>query len=101
MKVKPIDERILVVRVEENPDPNKPKSMIVIPESIKEKPVLGLVVAIGNDTEANMPVPIKELLYVGDTIIFSKHAGEEVIISGVDHLIISRSDLLAVVEENG
>jgi len=98
MKVKPIDERILVVRVEEELDPNKPKSMIIIPENVKEKPVLGLVVAVGNDTEADMPVPIKELVHVGDTIIFSKYAGEEVIISGIDHLIISRSDLLAVVE---
>lgn len=99
MKVKPIDERILVVRVDETPDPKKPKSLLVIPESVKEKPVLGLVVAVGNDTEADMPVPIKELLHVGDTIIFSKYAGEEVIIAGVDHLIISRSDLLAVVEQ--
>ncbi|MCX7880736.1 MAG: co-chaperone GroES [Ignavibacteria bacterium] len=90
MKVKPIDERILIKPLEPE---NKTASGIIIPDTAKEKPIIGLVIAVGTDEE------LQKLIKVGDKIVFAKYAGEEITIDGVEHKIIQRSDVLAIIEE--
>jgi chaperonin GroES len=85
MNIQPLDERVLVepIEVEEK------VGTIIIPDTAKEKPSMGKVVAVGTDEE------IQKLLKVGDKVLFGKYAGEEIKIEGKKHLIISRSDILA------
>ena len=85
MKVQPLDDRVLVEPTEEEAKVGS----IIIPDTAKEKPSMGKVVAVGTDEE------LKELIKEGDKIIYGKYAGEEIKIQGVKHLIISRSDILA------
>jgi len=87
MKVQPLDDRVLVQPVEEE----EKVGSIIIPDTAKEKPSIGKVIAVGTDEE------IKELIKVGDKVLFGKYAGEEIKIEGVKHLLISRSDILAKV----
>ncbi len=89
MKVKPMDDRVLVSFLEEE---TKTASGIIIPDTAKEKPTMGEVVAVGTDEE------LKELLKVGDKVLFGKYGGEEISFDGNDYKIIQRSDILAIVE---
>lgn len=95
MKIKPIHDRILVRRlnVEE-----KTKGGIIIPDSAKEKPVEGEVVAIGNGRilEDGTVCPLQ--VRVGDRILFAKYAGIEIKVDGQDHLILSEDEILSLVE---
>ena len=88
MKVQPLDERVLVepMEVEEK------VGAIIIPDTAKEKPMMGKVIEVGTDEE------LRKLVKAGDKIIFGKYAGEEIKIEGVKHLIVSRSDILAKVK---
>jgi len=98
MKLQPLDERVLVEPMEEEVQ----KGTILIPDTAKEKPIMGKVKAVGNDMEdpeKKGKLPFSKLVKVGDYVIFGKFAGQEVRIDGVKHLIISRSDLLARVED--
>ncbi len=88
MKVQPLDERVLV----EPQDLTEKVGSIIIPDTAKEKPSMGNVVAVGTDEE------LQKVLKVGDKVIFGKYAGEEIKIEGKKHLIISRSDILAKYE---
>jgi len=88
MKVQPLDERVLV----EPTDIEERVGSIIIPDTAKEKPSMGKVVAVGTDEE------LQKVIKEGDRIIFGKYAGEEIKIEGKKHLIISRSDILARVE---
>jgi chaperonin GroES len=90
MKVKPMDDRVLVSFVEEE---TKTASGIIIPDTAKEKPTMGEVVAVGTDEE------LKELIKVGDKVLFGKYGGEEISFDGKDYKIIQRSDILAVIED--
>lgn len=90
MKLKPMDDRILVSFVEEE---TKTASGIIIPDTAKEKPTIGEVVAVGTDEE------LKELVKVGDKVLFGKYGGEEISFDGKDYKIIQRSDILAVIED--
>lgn len=90
MKVKPMDDRVLVSFVEEE---TKTASGLIIPDSAKEKPTMGKVVAVGTDEE------LKELIKVGDKVLFGKYGGEEISFDGNDYKIIQRSDILAVIED--
>jgi len=90
MKVKPMDDRVLVSFVEEE---TQTASGIIIPDSAKEKPTTGEVVAVGTDEE------LKELIKVGDKVLFGKYGGEEISFDGNDYKIIQRSDILAVIED--
>ncbi len=85
MNVQPLDDRVLVEPIEEE----EKVGSIVIPDTAKEKPNMGKVIAVGTDEE------IKELIKVGDKVLFGKYAGEEIKIQGVKHLLVSRGDLLA------
>ncbi len=89
MTVKPMDDRVLVSLVEEE---TKTASGIIIPDTAKEKPTTGEVVAVGTDED------LKELIKVGDKVLFGKYGGEEISFDGKDYKIIQRSDILAIVE---
>lgn len=90
MKVKPMDDRVLVSYEEEE---TKTASGIIIPDTAKEKPTMGKVIAVGTDED------LKELIKVGDKVLFGKYGGEEISFDGNDYKIIQRSDILAVVED--
>ena len=95
MKLRPLGDRVLVTRVDEE---EKSKGGIIIPDTAKEKPQEGRVVAVGpgktNDDGDTIPLSVKK----GDKVLFSKYAGTEVNIDGEEHLIIREDDVLGVVE---
>ena len=96
MKIRPLQDRLIVKRVAEE---NKTKGGIIIPDSAKEKPLEGKVIAVGNgkvlENGKVQPLDIK----AGDTVLFSKYAGTEVKIEGEDHLILREEDVLGVIEK--
>jgi chaperonin GroES len=95
MKLRPLQDRILVKRVEQE---NKTKGGIIIPDSAKEKPAEGKIVAVGNgkfsDDGKRMDMDVKE----GDRILFGKYAGTEVKIEDEEYLIMREDDVLGVIE---
>ena len=95
MKIRPLQDRILVKRLEGE---DKTKGGIIIPDSAKEKPAEGKVIAVGkgkvDDEGKTHALDVKK----GDKILFSKYAGTEVNIEGEEHLIIREDDVLGVVE---
>ncbi len=95
MKIKPLNDRLLVLRVDEEA---KSPGGIIIPDTAKEKPQRGKVVAAGpgkmDDDGQRTPMDVK----VGDHILFSKYAGTEIKIDGVEHLFMSEDDILGVLE---
>ena len=95
MKIRPLQDRILVKRVEGE---ERSAGGIIIPDNAKEKPMEGTVVAVGNGKILTDGKVVKPDVKAGDTIIFSKYAGSEVKISGDEHLILREDDVLGVVE---
>jgi chaperonin GroES len=95
MKLRPLQDRILVERVEET---TQTKGGIIIPDSAKEKPAEGKVVAVGNgkvgDDGKRIPLEIKE----GDRILFGKYSGSEVKVNDDEFLIMREDDVLGIVE---
>jgi chaperonin GroES len=95
MKVRPLHERLIVKRVEEE---ERTKGGIIIPDTAKEKPVEGKVIAVGDgrikDDGAKIPMEVKK----GDRILFARYAGAEVKIDGEEHLIMKEDDVLAIIE---
>jgi len=96
MKIKPLQDRIIVKRIEEE---EKTKGGIIIPDSAKEKPMEGEVIAVGSgkvlDNGTKQPLEVKE----GDRILFGKYAGTEVKINDVEHLIMREDDILGIIEK--
>ena len=95
MSLRPLQDRILVERVEES---KKTKGGIIIPDTAKEKPAEGKVIAVGNGRIGEDGKVIPMDLKVGDRILFSKYGGTEVKIEGVDYLIMRQDDVLGVVD---
>ncbi len=95
MKIRPLQDRIIVKRVEEE---ETTKGGIIIPDTAKEKPQEGKVIAVGkgklNEDGKLQPLDVKK----GDKVLFSKYAGTEINIEGEEHLIIREDDVLGVVE---
>ena len=95
MNIRPLNDRILVKRLEEE---ETTKGGIIIPDSAKEKPAEGEIVAVGtgklNDKGERIPLEVK----AGDRVLFSKYGGTDVKLDGEDHLIMREDDILAVVE---
>ena len=96
-KIKPLDDRIVVQPSEAE---ETTASGLVIPDTAKEKPVVGTVVAVGpgkfnEDGDARIPVDVA----VGDTVIYSKYGGTEVKWGGEEYLVLSARDVLAVIEK--
>ena len=96
MKIRPLQDRILVKRVAEE---EKTKGGIIIPDSAKEKPSEGEVVAVGagkaNEKGVVRPVDLKK----GDRILFGKYSGNEIKIDGVEHLLLREDEVLGVIEK--
>ena len=96
MKIRPLQDRVMVKRLENGVE--KTKGGIIIPDTAKVKPEQGTIVAVGkgkvNDDGKLMPVGVK----VGDTILFGKYSGSEVELDGEEHLIMREEDILGVVE---
>lgn len=94
MKVKPLHDRVIVRRMKEE---EKTKGGIIIPDTAKEKPVEGVVVAVGDgkllENGKKMPLEVKE----GDRILFGKYAGTELKIEGEELLIMKEDDIIAIV----
>ena len=95
MKIKPLHDRVIVQRVEEE---ETTKGGLIIPDSAKEKPIEGNVLAVGSgktlDNGQVQPLEVKE----GDRILFGKYAGTEIKIEGEEHLIMREDDIIAIVE---
>lgn len=96
MKLKPLGDRILVKRLELE---SKTKGGIIIPDTAKEKPSQGLVIAVGPgkllEDGKRREMSIKE----GQKVMFSKYSGDEFKIEGEEHLIIREDDILAIIED--
>jgi chaperonin GroES len=90
MKLKVIDERVLV-EVEE-PEEQKTAGGIYIPDTAKEKPQKGKVVAVGTDED------LQKVIKVGDRVVFGKYTGDEIEYEGKKYLVIQRSDILAIIK---
>jgi chaperonin GroES len=96
MKIKPLNDRVLVLRIEEE---ELTAGGIVIPDTAKEKPQEGKVIAVGsgklNEKGERIPLEVKK----NDRVLFGKYAGNEVRIDGVEHLIMREDDILGIVEK--
>ncbi|MDY0360778.1 MAG: co-chaperone GroES [Desulforegulaceae bacterium] len=95
MNIKPLQDRVVVKRIEE---PAKTKGGIIIPDTAKEKPSEGEVVAVGNGRITNDGKPIPMELKVGDKVLFSKYGGHELKLDGEEYIIMGQDDIYAVVE---
>ena len=95
MKIRPLQDRVIVKRLEEE---GKTKGGIIIPDTAKEKPQEGKVIAVGKGkiTEDGKVIPLD--VKVGDRILFGKYSGTEVKIEGEEHLIMREEDILGVIE---
>ena len=95
MKLKPLGDRV-VVKANDDQDA-RTESGLVIPDTAKEKPQLGEVLAVGpgevNDQGERVPMDVKE----GDTVVYSKYGGTEIKFEGQEYLIVSSRDLLAII----
>ena len=95
MKLRPLHDRVIVKRVEEE---EKTEGGIIIPDSAKEKPIEGEVIAVGNgkllDNGKKLPLEVKK----GDRVLFGKYAGTDIKIEGEERLIMREDDIIAIVE---
>jgi chaperonin GroES len=96
MKIRPLQDRVIVKRIEEA---EKTKGGIIIPDTAKEKPMEGKVIAVGKgkilEDGKIHPLEVK----AGDRVLFGKYAGTEVKIDGEEHLIMREDDILGVIEK--
>ncbi|HEX2261850.1 MAG TPA: co-chaperone GroES [Candidatus Binatia bacterium] len=96
MKIRPLQDRVIVKRIEEE---EKTKGGLIIPDTAKEKPQEGKVVAAGkgklNEDGKIMPLDVK----VNDRVLFGKYSGTEINIDGEEHLIMREEDILGIIEK--
>jgi chaperonin GroES len=96
MNIRPLQDRVILKRVKEE---EKTKGGIIIPDTAKEKPIEGKVLAVGNGKVLEdgkvRPLDVK----AGDRVLFSKYAGTEIKIEGEEHLIMREEDILGVIEK--
>ncbi len=96
MSVKPLEDRVLIKPT----DPEtKTESGIYLPESAKEKPIQGKVVAVGPGKLLDSGERVKPSVKKGDRVVFGKYAGSEIEIKNVKHMIMRESELLGIIEE--
>jgi chaperonin GroES len=95
MKIRPLQDRVIVKRIAEE---EKTKGGIIIPDTAKEKPQQGKIIAVGkgkvNDEGKVTPLDVK----VGDKVLFAKYSGSEIKLDGEEHLIMREEDILGVLE---
>ena len=96
MKIRPLQDRVVVKRVAEE---EKTKGGIIIPDTAKEKPIEGEVIAVGNGKVSEegkvRPLDVKR----GDRVLFGKYSGTEIKIDGVEHLILREEEVLGIIEK--
>ena len=96
MKIRPLQDRLVVKRLAEE---EKTKGGIIIPDSAKEKPIEGEVVAVGNgkvnEDGKVRPLDVKQ----GDRVLFGKYSGTEIKVDGVEHLILREDEVLGIIEK--
>jgi len=96
MKVRPLQDRVIVKRIAEE---EKTRGGIIIPDTAKEKPGEGEVVAVGSgkadDKGKVRPLDVKK----GDRVLFGKYSGSEIKVDGVDHIILREDEILGVIEK--
>jgi chaperonin GroES len=95
MKVRPLQDRVVIKPLTAE---TKTASGIIIPDNAQEKPVEGQVIGVGNGRVLKDGSVVKPDVKVGDRVLYSKYAGNEIKIDGVDHLIMREEDILAVVD---
>ncbi len=95
MKIRPLNDRILVQRLEQE---EKTSGGIIIPDSAKEKPAEGKIVAVGNGKLNDAGERVAMEVKVGDMVLFSKYGGTDVKLDGDDYLIMREDDILGVIE---
>ncbi len=97
MRLRPLHDRVIVQRIEEE---TKTPGGIIIPDTAKEKPQQGKIIAVGNgkllEDGKVIPLTVKE----GDKVLFSKYAGTEVKVQGEEYLIMREDDILAIIENS-
>ncbi len=95
MKVRPLHDRVIIKRLGEE---EKTKGGIIIPDTAKEKPIEGKVIAVGDgkikEDGTKIPMGIKK----GDRVLFAKYGGTEIKIDGEEHLMMREDDILAIIE---
>ncbi|HJX35229.1 MAG TPA: co-chaperone GroES [Desulfatiglandales bacterium] len=95
MKIRPLNDRVLVLRMSEE---QKTSGGIIIPDTAKEKPQEGKVIAVGagrlNEKGERVPLEVKK----NDRVLFGKYSGNEIKLDGVEHLIMREDDILAILE---
>jgi chaperonin GroES len=96
MKIKPLQDRIIVKRLEEE---EKTKGGIIIPDAAKEKPQEGKVIAVGDGKVLDNGQKFALTVKIGDKILFGKYSGTEIKIDGEEHLIMREDDVLGIVED--
>ena len=89
MKVKPLSDRVLI---QPNPAEEKTAGGLIIPDTAKEKPLAGKVIAVVPGTSE-----VKMEVKVGDEVLYGKYAGQEISIDGTDYLIMKQNDILAII----
>ena len=96
MKVRPLHDRIIIERIDEG---EQKVGGIIIPDTAKEKPIEGKVIAVGNGKVLEDGKVRKLDVKAGDTVLFGKYSGTEVKIDGEEHLILREDDILGVIEK--
>ncbi len=89
MNVKPLSDRVLILP---NPAEEKTAGGLIIPDTAKERPLAGKVVAVGPGTQE-----VKMEVKVGDQVLYGKYAGQEIHVEGEDYLIMKQADILAII----
>ena len=95
MNVRPLQDRILVTRV---PEVEKTRGGIIIPDSAKERPLEGNVVAVGSGKRLEDGTLVALDVKAGDRILFGKYAGTEIKVDGIDHIILREDEVLGVLD---
>jgi chaperonin GroES len=96
MKIIPLNDRVLVKRIEEV---QMTKGGIYIPDTAKEKPIEGKVVAVGSGKVSDSGERVALTVKAGDKILFGKYAGTEIKVEGEEHLMMREDDILAIIED--
>jgi len=94
MKIKPLGDRVVI---KPSPAEEKTKGGIILPDTAKEKPVVGEIVAVGSGKTSDEGKHIAMELKVGDKVLYGKYSGTEVTIEGQEYLIMRESDIFAIV----
>jgi chaperonin GroES len=96
MKIRPLQDRVVLKRLEEE---QKTKGGIIIPDAAREKPIEGIIVAVGRGKIASDGKLIKMELKEGDKVLFNKYGGSEIKIDGEEYLLLKEDDVIGIIEK--